>query len=170
MQRILTPHESLDLANQIASLARFHSQRLSDEKIAHWQKTLAPYYGPTLEAVISAAKNEKSMPSLGSILEALSSMNARSTKAAPLTRQPLTMEERERSELSRKKSGLWLYYAKHAPLSTLAVFGLGTLEKLESAKAEYDERTIRAWFDMQERLELQNAMQTAEPRGSWQDL
>lgn len=171
--RTLSPVEAMKLANQIESLAHFHSRRLSDEASDHWFRTLTPFFGTSLEQVMTAAKNEKAMPSLGSVLEAVQVLNSRN-KPEPAALRPLTAEERRRADVARKLSGLWLHYVKHKGMffpDLLSVFGLGNADALSQAKAEYDEPTVRQWMADQERLDSEPAPAPATRlSGSWADL
>lgn len=165
----LTPQQTIDLTNKIELLAEMFNRRLSGDALSHWLNTLSPLYGTPLSRVLGAAMNERSFPSLGSVLEAVNAVRA-SLTPMPSTLRQLTVSERERSDLSRKKSGLWLHY-RGASLSALAAFGLGTEVALESAKAEYDQSTINAWMQAQEQTELDEAQpKRLEPRRSWQDI
>lgn len=104
---------------------------------------------------MTAAKNEKAMPSLGAMLEAVQVLNARN-KPQPAAFTPLTAEERRRSDIARKLSGLWMHYVTHHGMfiaSQLGVFGLGDPDVLAAARAEYDEPTVRQWMADQERAE-----------------
>lgn len=167
----LSPHELLDLEKEIDLLYEIHSRRsLSDEGKKHWIRQLAPLYGKELKAVLTAARNEKTLPGLGSVMEAAGQMKARASRVLP-TLQPLTIDEQERADVSRKKSGLWLaYFGEKVTGAMLAAFGLRDPEKLQAAKAEYDSQAIDAWMQVMTMREFEQAHKVPEPRASWQDL
>lgn len=169
--RTLSPVEAMKLSESITALSQFHSRRLSEEAADHWFRTLTPFYGTPLEQVMTAAKNEKAMPSLGAILEAVQVLNARNVPP-PAALRPLTTEERRRADISRKLSGLWVHYVTHRGMFfpyLLGAFGLSDPDTLAAAKAEYDESTVRQWMVDQERTDSPTPA-PANRTGGWGDL
>jgi hypothetical protein len=113
-------------------------------------------------------------------------MRGRTTKAPTI--QPLTPAEKSRSDIARKKAGLWLHYTRgdaqwHNPemprSSMLSAFGLADPDRLQEAMAEYDELTIRRWMQDQESMQDESPHVHTEAHtriglppvgGSWDDL
>ncbi len=156
MQRELKPYQVQDLTDRIQALRDMWAGRFSDAALRHWVKTLTPFYGSTLFQVLERSMNEKSMPSLGHVLEALHQAAARERNGKCIELPPpLTPGEQKRSDNAAVLSMLWLHYERgwEARDFTWQIFkrlferqGADAEMLLNAAKECYDRDTVRRWM------------------------
>jgi hypothetical protein len=113
MHRELQPYQVQDLTERLETLRSMWAGRFTDGALRHWVKTLSPYYGQTLFRVLEQGMNEKSMPSLGHILEALHQAAAREAQSKPVDLpQELTPDQKRKADTAAIRSMVWLVLVK----------------------------------------------------------
>ena len=157
--------ESQRLRQAISLLMDVHSRRMSEEAMTHWVKRLTPYTkGKALWAALERACDEKSMPSVGWVLEQMQYENRADLKPPP-TLVPLTPEEQKRSDNAAVLSMLWLHYKHGWALEVVGQHTIGRVvarqlgvtdmdlsKVLAAAKEAYPREMVLKWMIDQEAM------------------
>jgi hypothetical protein len=130
--------------------------------MTHWVKRLLPYAkGKALWAALEHACDEKSMPSVGWVLEQMQYESRQDLKPAPEL-VPLTPEQQKRSDNAAMLSMLWLHYHHGWDLMQVGQHTIGRVvarqlgvpdlelgRVLAAAKDSYPRELVLKWMDDQ---------------------
>lgn len=147
------------LRQAISLLMDVHSRRMSEEAMTHWVKRLSPYAkGKALWAALERACDEKTMPSVGWILEQMQHEMRQDLKPPPVL-VPLTPAEQKRSDNAAMLSMLWLHYNHGWDLMQVGQHTIGRVvarqlgvsdlelgKVLSSAKEAYPKEMVLQWM------------------------
>ena len=94
-----------ELSERLTTLHEVYSRRISDRALALWMEKLAPYIGPELDRVLDEATTQRTMPTLGDLIQTTQAAIRRSNQ--PRAKGPAEWAEEDKiawADLWRKMS------------------------------------------------------------------
>jgi hypothetical protein len=93
-----------ELSEKLTTLHEVYSRRISDRALSLWMEKLTPFIGPELDRVLDEATTQRTMPTLGDLIQTTQAAIRRANQ--PALESPeyfVSQAERERHQAEAKR-------------------------------------------------------------------